>query len=239
MTRHGEHVAAYTDELDPESIPLSPVHKPEDQKYTRWDRQHSISRTKPHNIKFVIKCWLPELAGASFSLLCICAMITVLFYENGRSLSQWRLPIKNMTPNTLISLFAMLTKVSLLVPIATCISQCKWHHFESGSRPLHDLQMFDDASRGPWGALKLLFRARRAGLLASWAARITIVALGVDPFVQLAITFPTRQVSLGHESASLPITRAFTAGFPPSGGDARSTYSRTNRCRRERADRVS
>lgn len=35
------------------------------------------------------------------------------------------------------------------------IGQLKWQWFKT-SHPLYDLQKYDEASRGPWGALKLL-----------------------------------------------------------------------------------
>jgi len=41
------------------------------------------------------------------------------------------------------------------------ISQSKWLWYRQDEpHPLKDIQLFDDASRGPWGAVVLLFSIR-------------------------------------------------------------------------------
>lgn len=46
----------------------------------------------------------------------------------------------------------------LLLAVTESISQYKWLHFRSnGPKLLTDLQNFDAASRGPWGALRMPF----------------------------------------------------------------------------------
>lgn len=62
------------------------------------------------------------------------------------------------------------------------VSECK-------PNKLSDLQMFDEASRGPLGSLKLLVARRKNSLLASCAAGVMLASLFVDPFIQLAFTF--------------------------------------------------
>ena len=49
-------------------------------------------------------------------------------------------------------------KGMLLLAVAESISQYKWLYFRgNGSKTLGDLQTYDTASRGPWGALQMLF----------------------------------------------------------------------------------
>lgn len=50
---------------------------------------------------------------------------------------------------------------TMLVPIAAAMGQLKWIRFKR-PQDLLDMQEFDDASRGPWGAGKLLLRPRKA-----------------------------------------------------------------------------
>jgi hypothetical protein len=53
---------------------------------------------------------------------------------------------------------------------------------------MRDLEIFDQASRGPWGSLQLLAKTRSPWLVGLGAA-ITIVAIGIDPFMQQIIQF--------------------------------------------------
>ena len=73
------------------------------------------------------------------------------------------------------------------------------------------LQVFDDASRGPVGAIKLIFRTRNTALLASCASVLTIAALLIDPFAQLVLSFPSRPTPTIHQVASIGIAKAYNA----------------------------
>jgi hypothetical protein len=87
--------------------------------------------------------------------------------------------------------------------IAAAIGQCRWLRF-AGKRPkkLRELQVFDDASRGPLGSLMLLYHTRLKSL-AVLGATLTIVSLGFDPFVQSLIHTDVRTVYLNDTGASL------------------------------------
>ena len=57
-----------------------------------------------------------------------------------------------------MSLLVIAAKSMLQLAVAESISQYKWLYFrENGPKPLTDLQMFDAASRGTWGALQRSF----------------------------------------------------------------------------------
>lgn len=90
------------------------------------------------------------------SLLSMLAIVLVLRLHEGRPLPTWPFSI---TINSLVSVFATIMKATMLVPIAAGISQAKWHWFRQ-LHPLNDIEVYDQASRGPWGALKLLWNIR-------------------------------------------------------------------------------
>lgn len=75
--------------------------------------------------------WTYEIASMILSTVCLGAIVVILSVVNGKALSSWTLPIQ---PNSLISIFAVITKASLVFPMAECVSQQKWMLF-SGSRP--------------------------------------------------------------------------------------------------------
>lgn len=67
-----------------------------------------------------------------------------------------------MTLNTVIGFLAQAAQVDLSGPVGNAISQLKWSWFwqETKPRKIQDFQLYNGASRGPLGALTVIFRAR-------------------------------------------------------------------------------
>jgi hypothetical protein len=107
--------------------------------------------------KFVTEWWLLELISWVFSAICMTTIIAVLWYFDGKLLPQWRLGI---TLNGFIAVFSNLARASLILPTAEALGQLKWNWFRKESKTMMDFEILDSASRGPWGAVLLLFRAR-------------------------------------------------------------------------------
>lgn len=133
------------------------------------------------NYRF-IRCfqdwWFWEVGGAMLSLLSMTAAVGVLLRIDQKSLTDWKFMV---TPNTFISVCVTVAKTALLLPIAECISQLKWIHFKRRPQRLMDMQIFDAASRGPLGALQLLWTLRARSILATSCALITLTALAYVP----------------------------------------------------------
>ena len=65
---------------------------------------------------------------------------------------------RGVTLNTALAFLTSLAKVAFLVPIIEGLGQLKWMQFLSHKRrPLLDLQVFEEGTRGGLGSLKLLF----------------------------------------------------------------------------------
>jgi len=158
---------------------------------------------------FLFRWWTFELICAILSIVCMVAIVIVLAIINGKRLDSWHSTVR---PNTVVSVIATASKSLLLLPVAECISQAKWLYYQSRPRPLYDLDVFESASRGPWGALQLLWTTKATALTASLGALITILALGLDPFAQQVITFESRDTVLQNVTAQVPISRAFDTG---------------------------
>ncbi|KAI0104250.1 hypothetical protein GGR51DRAFT_572717 [Nemania sp. FL0031] len=177
---------------------MSPAHQtnpraPSPKHHTLLDGRHS-ERTV-----YWSWWWWWEITAAGLSLLSTSLIVVLLFNINNRPLQSWALPIQ---PNSLLAILTTITKTSLLVPIAACISQLKWRHFLLRSRPLDHLQQFDEASRGPWGSAtmiySLLFQTR--SLVVLFLAATTILALGIEPSAQQIISFKPREVKVANET---------------------------------------
>jgi hypothetical protein len=114
------------------------------------------------------------------------AIVAVLFAYNGKSMTHWNAWLRL---NTVVSALATLAKSSMLMVFGQGLGQLKWQHFEQCPRHLLDFEVFENASRGPWGSLRLLYYINWKALAGSAGAVITILALAMDPFAQQVISF--------------------------------------------------
>lgn len=150
--------------------------------------------------------WWWEIGGALLSIICVGLILVVLFMANDRALAAWPLWIQ---PNSLIAVFTTVGKSAMMVPIASCISQLKWRHFELHTNRLSDLQLLDEASRGPWGSLMLLADVRTRAFTAQALAVLSLMSLGFDPSAQQILEFPTRETKLTNTSASIGVASTY------------------------------
>lgn len=201
---------------------------PDDQLSTRSERSHPVEPRffKRSRLETLKDIWAWEVLSLFLSLASVFAIAVTLAILDGKALSWWKMPIK---PNALISVFATISKSSLLLPTSECISQAKWIHFAKRKHCVKDLQTFDDASRGPFGSLIFLwqFRTRGKTWIASLACLITTVALVADPFAQQIIDYPVRIVAAeGSKNAATSITRIYQLDSPSS-----LVFDSSSRCR--------
>ena len=59
--------------------------------------------------------------------------------------------------NSVVSICSTIGRLAIMAVVGASISQSKWLWYKLQSRPLQDIQMFDAATRGPWGSVALLF----------------------------------------------------------------------------------
>ena len=153
--------------------------------------------------------WIREYFVIFLSLGCMAAIAIILIAVHGKPLSRWRL---FASPNALISIFAAISKSAMLLALAEAISQLKWIYFQSKAQRLQDFQTFDDASRGPWGALKLLATIGVRAWIASVGALIIILSLAMDPFVQQILKYRTQMVIAINATATIGTANVFDSG---------------------------
>ncbi|KAF2133159.1 hypothetical protein P153DRAFT_353569 [Dothidotthia symphoricarpi CBS 119687] len=162
----------------------------------QYSSGHLSDPPKNHKV-FDFRDWQWEFAAAALSLACFAAVVVVLISYQHKSLASWNF-VYDITLNTLIAVLSTLSRTALLVPIASCISQLKWIHLVGAPRSLREAQVFDDASRGPWGSLVLIWSLNFKTKLASWGSIITVLTLTMGPFAQQLLSYPSRaHVSTG------------------------------------------
>jgi Protein of unknown function (DUF3176) len=104
----------------------------------------------------------------------------------------------------------------MLLVAAEGLSQLKWRWYDRAS-PLKDLLTYDDASRGPWGALTLLWNLRGRQLVSSCGAFITVAALITDPFAQQVIATYDCRVPSESVVGTIPRTNYYDEQGPHTG----------------------
>ncbi|KAF1978756.1 hypothetical protein BU23DRAFT_524254 [Bimuria novae-zelandiae CBS 107.79] len=135
----------------------------------------------------VVKRWLIEIISWSLSAACMAGICVMLILYKDKNIPRWPL---GLTLNAYISVLAKVASAALMLPVSEALGQLKWSWFQGDdSKKLWDFELFDSASRGPWGSFLLLIRTKGRTLAAGLAA-ITIFALALDPFFQQVVEYP-------------------------------------------------
>ncbi|KAI1809390.1 hypothetical protein GGS20DRAFT_308038 [Poronia punctata] len=147
--------------------------------------------------------WLWEISSAILSGICMVLILTLLMVYNKKPAPQFTY---GLTLNAIISTLTTFCKSSLLVAVAGAIGQLKWHSFQHTTmgRSVLDTQLFDDAVRGPWGALVLVATSSRWSFV-SIGALVSVLALAFEPFTQQVITYNTYQRT-NFSNTALPVS---------------------------------
>ena len=157
--------------------------------------------------KVILWWWWWEIGSAFLSTGCIIAIVIILFKIADKPLQDWSLPIQ---PNSLIAVLTTIGKTAMMVSVVSCLSQLKFRHFAS-SQPLQHLQLFDDASRGPWGSLMMILSIHKRNPLAVALALITIVGLGIEPSAQQILDFRSDWTVVKNVTAELSVASHYNS----------------------------
>lgn len=143
------------------------------------------------------RIWAWELGASLFSIACVGGITALLALIDNMPLAHWQRSGGKMghyvSPTFLASMLSTVGQSTCMLALAEILSRLKWVHFAGPkAQPLSDLQVFDRASRGPWGALRMLFSRQHKRILVFFACLAMVLALIMDPFVQLVFSFPQR-----------------------------------------------
>ncbi|KAK8001903.1 hypothetical protein PG991_014125 [Apiospora marii] len=128
--------------------------------------------------------WKWELLLLLLSILSFVATVITLYRLNNTSLDSWTF---FLGLNTVVSILAAISRAALAFAVSSCVGQAKWNWYRRKQDSLYVFERFDQASRGPWGSLRLLatVRIRRWSAL---GAPIILTLLAYEPFMQTIIT---------------------------------------------------
>ncbi|VUC23507.1 unnamed protein product [Clonostachys rosea] len=155
------------------------------------DNDGSPSGEKPHRegptFMQVLKAWYPELLWVAFDIALLVALIIILAEFNDKPMPKWKL---GLTLNTVVAILSTVSRAMTIIPLVEAMSQLKWNWFASKQRQLRDVYLFDQASRGPWGAMVLIFKTRGRLITFAWVAAVILVSgLATSFLTQSAVTY--------------------------------------------------
>ncbi|GAW20505.1 hypothetical protein ANO14919_100110 [Xylariales sp. No.14919] len=153
--------------------------------------------------------WTPEIFCEACSVVFLLAMIILLSRIEGRPLSTWTIAV---SPNAVIAILSIASKASLIYALGQTISQLKWLHLLKKPDSLEDLQHYDDASRGPLGAIRMFWTVRSASLIAYLGCVVILLALAFEPFSQQLLHFDERIIAYPGQRSSVPSSAAYDFG---------------------------
>jgi len=167
--------------------------------------------------------WWPELIGAFSSILLLGAIIAFLAVLDGSKLDDWHLAWQ-IKPPTIVSILVTLCRINLAFFIAEGIGQLKWVFFEQREHQLSDFEKFDEATRGPWGAVCFIWKINRRAFVATFGAIMAILILAMDPFSQQVIYYAARADNVDGAIATVPSALFYDSGalYATLGGENKS-----------------
>ncbi|KAI0380864.1 hypothetical protein F5Y04DRAFT_271275 [Hypomontagnella monticulosa] len=162
-------------------------------------------KTQRSILKNVYVSWKWEFANCLLLLATPFIIFATLYPHDGQPLPQWPFQI---SANTLLSVYSMVLRASLSFIVVSCIGQLQWNWF-SRSRPLYDLVRYDNAGRGAWGSLALLWAQHFHQPLAALCSILVILSIGIDPSIQQLISSSDCSIAVTDRNATLPRTNMF------------------------------
>jgi hypothetical protein len=153
--------------------------------FSRSDHPQYPPLTKPSGLAIFLREWWMETSACFIVIASLCAIVGIVSYHNGQPLPDWK---HGFTINSMISIFLTLMKSGMGLVVAQGLAHLKWTWFDD-ARPLQDLETYDAATKGPLGALMLLWTVRTRHIITAVGAIVTVAALAIDPAVQALVKY--------------------------------------------------
>jgi hypothetical protein len=143
----------------------------------RLERRLAGSNASSH----VLKRWILEISTLIISTLCMLAIVGIYFHIKGKDMS------KSEVLLNCANILGKIASATLIIPTSEALGQLKWSWFNQ-SNAMWDFEIFDKATRGPWGAALLLYRTKGRSL-AAFGALLIVLLLAIDTFFQQVIVY--------------------------------------------------
>lgn len=150
-----------------------------------------------------------------FSLACLAASALIVGAYDNKPLADFHSG-SGITLNTIIAILSTAARSALVYVVSATIGQLKWQWFSKSERQLRDMQTLDEASRGPFGSIAMLFSSTRNSI-AMLAGVATVMTVAFGPFFQQILEYPTRSVEASTGEAKIANNLNYTSAPALSG----------------------
>lgn len=130
-------------------------HETRDNRASFTSEEDATGTNYPLRRNYIFLSWWQEIAWCIFATTLLLALVGLLKTYDKKPAPEWFVSL-----NAVVAAIATICRASMVIPVSECLSQLKWNAFARSQRPVNDLKAFDQASRGPFGSLMLLFKTR-------------------------------------------------------------------------------
>lgn len=155
----------------------------------------------------ILKRWLLEIVSWATSALCMGTVVGIYLRIDED------LMVENSFTLNIANILGKIASAALIIPTSEALGQLKWNWFHN-SKAMWDFEIFDKASRGPWGAALLLYRTKGRSL-AALGALLIVLLLAIDTFFQQVVEFHDRW-SLEGTTGSIPKITRYEPYYKPA-----------------------
>ncbi|KAH8194322.1 hypothetical protein TruAng_011516 [Truncatella angustata] len=156
-------------------------------------------------VAVLLTLWWAEVGACILMLIALVAGVFTLSRHEGKPLPAWPLKI---TINALLSIFALILRAAVMFILASGFRQLQWSWFRS-PHSLYDMVRYEDAGRGMWGSLGILWNQKFRQPLTAIGAIIATLSIAIDPAFQQLAQLRDCYTVLRSENATLPRTNNF------------------------------
>jgi hypothetical protein len=97
--------------------------------------------------------WTLAMLSLLLSIAALGSAVGLLVHFDQKPVSDWNAAV---SLNAIVSALGNVSRATLAFAISGCIAQGKWNWFAGRPDNLIAFDRFDDATKGPWGSLRLL-----------------------------------------------------------------------------------
>lgn len=149
--------------------------------------------------------WFLQTLAVCGSMLLVGVLAALLIYFDNKLVFDWN----GITLNAIVALVATILKALVAFTVSECIGQAKWIWLSWQQRPVRDLALIDEASRGPLGSVKILWTPVARSFI-SFGAMIIILSTAMDPFVHLTVGKSNMVIYANDSSAQISYARRYS-----------------------------
>ncbi|KAF4456622.1 hypothetical protein F53441_1280 [Fusarium austroafricanum] len=179
-------------DMDADYIELDPTSKPSQR--NRYVRHGTFSTYG----------WGLELLSSFTTLALFTGMVAIFCSMSNKPYSEWPFSI---SLNTTIAILSTACTAAMMHNVSAFIGQLKWLHFKQSAQSVYNVERFDEASRGPYGAILLIFKV--PWNLATLGALITILRLGFSPLSQAVVSLESKMLDVPSNSSTFGYAHAY------------------------------